>query len=224
MVVLEQRKNGVPPQDSEERCGKMEEKLLETLHGYRDAARKLKEAAPTIALEGDMPEEVQTALVRMAEATSLNEKLSLCEAFLNEETPEEVAEAFYEAQEEISRVMDGAFLEVDKYSSDSEEFQRQVELLSANSESSGLTDDLLKLYKCEGIIRMAYGSMQKVPIIGTPGYTMTQFEEQEAEHMSDIERTLLEKTGVDVYALLEIRTKLIESVRRTLKGDMAEKE
>jgi len=202
----------------------MEEKLLETLHGYRDAARKLKETVPTIALDGDMPEEVQAALLRMAEATSLDEKLNLCEAFLNEETPEEVAEAFYEAQEEISRAMDGAFLEVDNYSADSEEFQRQVELLSANSESSGLTDDLLKLYKCEGIIRMAYESAQKYPVIGTPGYTMTRLEDQEAEHMSDIEQTLLEKTGVDVYALLEIRTKLIESVRKALEDDKAEEE
>jgi len=202
----------------------MEEKLLETLHRYRDAAKNLKETVPILALDGDIPEEVQTALVRMAEAMALDEKLNLCEAFLSEETPEDVVEAFYEAQEEISHAMDGAFIEVDKYSSESEEFQRQVELLSANSESSGLTDDLLKLYKCEGIIRMAYESAQKYPVIGTPGYTMVRFEEQEEVPMADIEQALLEKTGVDVCELMEIRTKLIESVLGALEGGHAEEE
>ena len=194
----------------------MEKDLLETLNGYRDVARELKEAYPTAALGSDIPEEAGPALLRMAAAMSLNEQLDLCEAFLSEETPEEVAEAFYEAQEEITRAIDDAFLEIEKYASYSEEFQQQVEALSANSESTGLTDDLLKLYKCEGIIRMAYESMQKYPVIGTPGFMMMRFEEQDNEATTDPEQYLLDKTGVDVYALLEVRSKLVANVQREM--------
>ncbi len=194
----------------------MKDNLLETLNKYRDAARELKEETPTAELVNDIPEEVRPAFLRMAAAMSLNEQLSLCEDFLSEDTPEEVAEAYYEAQEEITRAADDAFGEIEKFSSYSEEFQNRVEMLSANSESSGLADDLLKLYKCEGIIRMAYDSMQKVPIIGTPGFTMVRFEEQDKESTTDPEQYLLDKTGVDVYALMEVRSKLVADIQREM--------
>jgi len=191
----------------------MEDKLLETLNGYRDAAQRLKEDTPVIEL-GNEFSEVQPALLRMAAAMSLNEKLDLCEEFLSEETPTEIAEAFYEAQEEITHATDEALQEVDKYASYTEEFQQQVEALSASSESVGLMDDLLKLYKCESIIRMAYESTQKYAVIGTPAYTMMRFQEQEDETTTDPEQYLLDKTGVDVYALMEVRGNLIKAIQQ----------
>jgi len=202
----------------------MEEKLLETLQGYRDAARKLKNEVRTAELGNEIPAEVQLALLRFAAAMSLNERLSLCEEFLSEETPDEVAEAFYEAQEEIARAIDSAFHEVDSYASYTEEFQQQIDMLSADSESSGLLDDLLKLYKCEGIIRMAYESAQKYAVIGTPAYTMMRFEGQDEGAATGPEQYLLDKAGVDVYALMEIRGKLVDDVRRALGDAGREKE
>ena len=194
----------------------MEKDLFETLTGYRDAALKLKDAYSTAVLGSDIPDEIRPALLRMGAAISLNEKLDRCEAFLSEETPEEVTEAFYAAQEEITRATDDAYREVEKYASYSEEFQQQVETLSASSESTGLTVDLLKLYKCEGIIRMAYDSMQKYPVIGTPGFATLRFEEQDNEATTDPEQYLHDQTGVDVYALLEVRSKLVANVQREM--------
>jgi len=194
----------------------MENSLLETLNRYRDAARKLKEETPVLELGSEIPEEIRPALLRMAAAMSLNEQLSLCEAFLSEDTPEEIAEAYYEAQEEITRAMDDAFGDIEKHAAYLEDFQRHVETLSANAESSGLTDDLLKLYKCEGIIRMAYESMQKFAVIGTPGYTMLRFEERDQESTTDPEQYLLDKTGVDIYALLEVRSGLVADIQHKM--------
>jgi|AGTN01.2.fsa_nt_gi hypothetical protein len=194
----------------------MEDKLLETLNGYRDAARELRQTAVSESFDDELPEEVQTALIRMVAAMSLDERLEKCEAFLSEESPEEINEAFFEAQEGIGRVLNDAFLEVEKSVRLSPELENRIGLLSVNTESSGLADDLLKLYKCEGIIRMAYSSAQKFSIYGAPDQVIRMEEEDGEEAISDQERYIMEKTGVDICALMEVRARLIGDIQREM--------
>lgn len=194
----------------------MEEKLLETLKGYCNAARELSLTEAVENFDDEIPDEVQWALVRMAAAVSLAEQLEKSEAFLSEESPEEITEAYFEAQEEISHVLDDSFASVDSFIADSPELQERVENLSVSMESQGLADDLLKLYKCEGIIRMAYRSAQKYTIYGAPD-RLIRMEENEEEVVTDQEVYLKNKLGVDINALLEIREKLIADAQQKMK-------
>ncbi len=193
----------------------MEEKLLETLNGYRDAARELSRTEVLENFDDEIPEEVQSALIRMAAAMSLDEQFEKCEAFLSEESPEDITEAYFEAQEEIGRVLDDAYSSVDAYAASSPDVERRIEALSVNTESQGLSDDLLKLYKCEGIIRMAYRSTQKYSLYGAPDQII-RMEMGEEETVTDQEKYLMDKMGVDICALLEVRAKLISDVQRKI--------
>ena len=193
----------------------MEEKLLETLNGYRNAARELKLTAVSESFDDEMPEEVQSALVRMVAAMSLDEQLVKCETFLSEESPEEITEAYFEAQEDIARVLDDAFASVDGYAAGSNDLEERIEALSVHTESQGLADDLLKLYKCEGIIRMAYRSTQKFSVYGAPDQII-RMEENEEITVTDQEKYLMNKMGVDICALLEIRAKLITVIQQEM--------
>lgn len=193
----------------------MEEKLQETLNGYRYAAQELGLTAISESFDDDIPDEVQSALVRMVAAMSLDEKLEKCETFLSEESPEEITEAYFEAQEAIARVLGDAFTSVDAYAASSAELQERIEALSVNTESQGLADDLLKLFKCEGIIRMAYRSIQKYSVYGAPD-KLIRMEQDEEEAVTDQEGYLMNKMGVDICALLEIRAKLITDVQQAM--------
>ena len=193
----------------------MEEKLLETLNGYHDAARELSMTAVSESFDNEIADEVQSALVRMVAAMSLDEQLEKCETFLSEESSEEITGAYFEAQEEISRVLDDAFASVDAYAINSPELEERIEALSVNTESQGLADDLLKLYKCEGIIRMAYRSAQKYSVYGAPDQ-LIRMEEDEAVVMTDQEKYLMDKLGVDIYALQEIRARLINDAQQKM--------
>jgi hypothetical protein len=197
----------------------MENKLLETLRGYATAAKELGRTTVSESFDHGIPEEAQTALVRMAAAISLDERLEASESFLSEESPEEIAEAYEEAQAEITRVLDSAFLEASRYVASDNELERRVELLSVSTESSGLADDLLKLYKCEGIIRMAYRAAQRFPVYGTPRYMTSRNDEDDEEILANQEQYILDRTGVDVYALMEIRARLITDVQRAMGGE-----
>ena len=194
----------------------MEDKLLETLQGYASAAKELGLTTVLESFDDDIPDEAQTALVRMAAAIALDERLEKSEAFLSEESPKEITEAYDDALTEITRVLDDAFQEADKYMASDKDLERRVELLSVNTESSGLADDLLKLYKCEGIIRMAYQSAERFPIYGTPGYMTARQDEDDEEILSNQEQYILDKTGVDIYALLEIRARLLADVQQSM--------
>ena len=194
----------------------MEERLLETLKGYRDAAWELERTAVSESFDDDIPGEVQTALVRLVAAISIDDRLEKSEAFLTEESTEEIIEAYDEAETEVGRVLEAAFAAVEKYVESDKELERRIELLSVNTESSGLTDDLLKLFKCQGIIHMAYRSAAQYPIYGAPGYTTERDRAYEAGALTDQEKYVLEKTGVDIYALLEIRARLIGDVQRAM--------
>lgn len=192
--------------------------MLETLAGYRDAARQLSVTSVLESFDDDIPEEMQTALVRMAAAMSLDARMEKCEAFLSEETPEEITEAYYNAQEEIARVLDDAFDSMNTHIKNSGELEERIEALSVNTESAGLADDLLKLYKCEGIIRMAYRSAQKYPIYG-PIDQVFHMEEDEDEAVTDQEKYIMDKMGVDICGLLNIRAGLIEAVQKAMGSD-----
>ena len=198
----------------------MEEKLLETLNGYRDAARELSRTEVLENFDDEIPEEVQTALIRMAAAMSLDEQFEKCEAFLSEESPEDITEAYFEAQEEIGRVLDDAYSSVDAYAATSPDLEKRIEALSVNTESLGLSDDLLKLYKCEGIIRMAYRSTQKYSLYGAPDQII-RMEMGEEETVTDQEKYLMDKMGVDICALLEVRANLIGDVQQKIRKTQA---
>ncbi len=198
----------------------MENIVLESLKKCRDDAVDLENAIHAMdkndaADEGDLE---MSGLMFMAKAMMLDDELEKCEAFLNEESPEEVTEVYFEAQDLIERLLSAALAEIARNAGASKEFSSRLEAVSSSSESSGLTDDLLKLYKCESLIRMAYRSAQKFPIYGMPD-SISRMEE---ETVIDQEQYILDKTGIDVCELRDVRSRLLESVRGALTEKDAE--
>lgn len=196
----------------------MEEKLKETLNGYCIAARQLSKTTVSDSFDNELSEDVQSALVHMVAAITLDERLEKCEAFLSEESSKEVNDSFFNAKEEITRVLEDAFLKAEKMIAMEPELEKRVERLSVSTESEGLADDLLKLYKCEGIIRMAYRSAQKIPVYGIPANMMQQYENVEAGAITDQERYIMDKLGVDICALMEARAKLVADIQNAMRN------
>jgi hypothetical protein len=187
-------------------------RLLEIMNGCRADALALADNVSAIDSDSDIPEEIQDALSRIASAISLDIKLDKCEAFLSEDSADEITDAYFKAQDAISSVLNNSLAAVDEYMRTDKDFAERVDLLSVHTPSSGVTDDLLKLYKCESIIRMAYESAQKFPIYG--GAYMRDGIADEV--VTDQDWYIKCKMGVDLSALREIRENLAKEMKRKI--------
>ena len=190
----------------------MEQTIREAAKQVEEMARTLTETAIVPDYKTTAPEYVASALLQLYYAKTLEEKLQACQAQMSEDTDGETVEAVTAAQQAIDEAADAAFAQVEDYGREEREFAERIEGISLSDED-GLEGLLLKLYKCEGLIRMAYRYSTKYPIYGIED---TLLGVQGQDMIVDPEEHVSEEFGVDVYALIEIRDMLIARIQKAI--------
>ena len=194
----------------------MEQRIVNTANLYRQKAIRLLEFEADGSMDEHLPAYVQSAFIKLYFAKELETELEKCEEFLSEETEEEVFGAVSDAAEAIDSLAEEAFSVIDEYGKETIEFAKLIEELSASSDADNLIDNFYKLYKCEGIIRMAYRCAKKFPIYG-----IARSWEQQGNSESDValtpEDAIMSQMGIDINELLKIRQDIVESIK--VKGE-----
>jgi len=112
--------------------------------------------------------DMREALLRLYYAEKLEEEMEACKALLTEDTSEEGVNAVGDATEIVRAASDAAFNLIESYSASDAGFAANIDKLRLDDADDGLLDLLCKLYKCEGIIRMAYRCATWYPAYGPP--------------------------------------------------------
>ena len=204
----------------------MEQDILDIAAGCRSTSAMLMQAAEEAETNIGAPDYLHDMLLRLYYAIGLKEKMAECEAALAEDTDMDTVEAVLGASAAVDDAGDRIFTQLEEYAEDDEEFEAEIDALTL-SESVADVDDLLKkLYKCEGILRMAYRVSAHIPIYGMvttddQGAPEDKGRRIHADAGKPPEDFLKKKLGVDLDALHTIRQELIRLIAVRLKGEGA---
>jgi hypothetical protein len=188
----------------------MEQKIVDNANKYKRLATELAGMEVDRSMDDDIPEDVQAALLRLYYAKALEIEIEKCEDLLDEDTDEETVNAVTEAASAIDAASESAFGDVESYALKDAAFAQRVEEMTVNTETNGLLGSLIKLYKCEGIIRHAYRCSMKFPLYGTPTGQLGLL--QETDSATDAEEEIMKTLGVNIYELLELRERLVKEI------------
>lgn len=187
-----------------------EERIVGTANQYSELAKMLTETAEEAKHDGEEPGYIHDALLRLFYVIRLEDKMEKCQELLTEDSGEETVEAVTEAAQAVQEASDAVFGYVEDYSASDREFEQKMESLTLGSPDEGLDDLLCKLYKCEGIIRLAYRCATHYPTYGLQGSLFGG--SADTEPITDTEGFISGNMNVDVLALLEARDKLIAAI------------
>lgn len=169
----------------------MDDRMLQTSQKYLQLALAIGSSEPAERMDGDLPTDVQTALLRLYEAAELGERIEKCEALLTDETQQCAVDALIEA----ARATDGAAAlameNIAEYARDDRGFERMLDALSASTEERGLEEKLLKLYKCESIIRQTYEYASAHSYTLTPEEYIAKRMDVDMDALTALKRALL---------------------------------
>jgi hypothetical protein len=188
----------------------MEQKIVDNANKYKRLATELAGMEVDRSMDDDIPEDVQAALLRLYYAKALEIEIEKCEDLLDEDTDEETVNAVTEAASAIDAASESAFGDVESYALKDAAFAQRVEEMTVSTETNGLLGSLIKLYKCEGIIRYAYRCSMKFPLYGTPTGQLGL--PQETDSTTDAEEEIMKTLGVNIYELLELRERLVKEI------------
>jgi hypothetical protein len=188
----------------------MEQKITDTANKYEELARMLENFELEQPIDGEAPEEVQTALLKLYYAKALEEEVEKCEGLLEEDSDEETVNAVTEAAYTIGRASESAFDEVEEFCLMDKEFAERIDGITAGTETESVFIKLIKLYKCESIIKEARSCSMKFPLYGSPAYS--NFRSEEDAVVTDAQQEITQKLGIDIYALFELRKSLIKEI------------
>ena len=194
-----------------------EERIIETANQYRELATMLTATAEDARLDSEEPGYIRDALLRLFYVIRLEDKMEKCQELLTEDSGEATVEAVIEAAQAVQEASNRLFGYVEDYSASDREFERKIEKLTLGSPEEGLDDLLSKLYKCEGIIRLAYRCAKRFPMYGLQGSVFGGA--ADTEPITDTEEFISGDMDVDVLALLDARDKLIAAIE-PLAGEM----
>ena len=178
----------------------MEKTIIEAANKYKELAEMLGDFWVERRIDETMPAKVESALLKLYYVKTLEARLEKCQEFLDEESDEETVAAIEDASSAIEQAAEDAFLTIDAYAEEDREFGETIEDLSVDSKTDDLMGHLYKLYKCEGIIRMAYRCAANIPIFGfqtdqadlTPDNTV----------MTDPEKHIMREMDIDIFKLI----------------------
>ena len=188
----------------------METDIINQAGRYAELARMLLESDKEARQDEGMPANIHDALMRLYYAKKLEANMEACQALLTEDTEEESVAAVEEAAQAVREASDAAFDLVESYSAADGEFTAKIESLKLDSAEEELDDLLYKLYKCEGIIRMAYRCATRYPTYGIPDSILGG--EPDTEPVADPEEYISDDMEVDIFALLDARDALISKI------------
>lgn len=194
----------------------MEQKIIEAANKYRENAIKLKDFDEQHVLSESIPEQAGLGLLKLYFALSLNAGIQKCEELLDEDSDEETVNAVADAARAAEDAADDAFTSVWMQVSRDKEFSQTVEGITEESSVDGPHTLLIKLFKCEGIIREAYRRTSNFPLYGAIG-SMSK-PQSDFDVVTNQEDYIYEKTGIDIYRLLEVKQTLIEDIERLIGG------
>jgi hypothetical protein len=194
----------------------VENKIIDNANKYKHLAQELTDMNIEQNMDEDVPEEIQAALIRLYYAKAFEAEIEKCEDLLDEETDEETVSAVEEAADAIESASESAYGAVEEYASEDKEFAHRIEQVTVSTEAEGLLVSLIKLYKCEGIIRDAYKCSVKFPLYGAPSSSLGVPQENTAP--MDAEEDIRQRLGIDIYELLELRQRLVTEIASAIKG------
>lgn len=172
----------------------MDDQMRQTAQKYLELALAIASSEAAERLDGELPTDVQTALLRLYDAAELGERIEKCEALLTDETEQSAVDALTEAARAVDGAAALAMESVAEYARDDRGFERMLDALSAGSEERGLEEKLLKLYKCENIIRRTY------EYASAHSYALTP------------EEYIAERMDVDMDALMALKRALLADI------------
>jgi hypothetical protein len=187
----------------------MEMNIIDQAGRCAELAQLLMEADRDAREDGDALGDVHEALMRLYYAKKLEADMEACQALLTEDTDEETVATVEEAAQTVREASDAAFDLVESHSAADGEFAAKIDSLTMDAAEEGLDDLLCKLYKCEGIIRMAYRCTKRYP---TYGPSDAFFGGESDEPVSDPETLIAGGMDVDIMALLDARDALISRI------------
>jgi hypothetical protein len=158
--------------------------------------------------------DMRGALLRLYYAEKLEEEMEVCKALLTEDTSEEAADAVGEAAEMVRAASDATFNLIESYSAADAEFAAKIDKLRLDDADEGLFDLLCKLYKCEGIIRMAYRCATWFPAYG-PFDTLIDARKGSIPNTPagvDPESFIAQAMEMDIMEMLDLRAELIRKI------------
>lgn len=189
----------------------MDERIVETAGQYQELAMMLAEPPEEEnGLDDETPDYIQSMLLRLYDVKALEAKMEKCEELLSEDTDGETVDKVMAAARTVEEASDSVFGFIEKYSTLHGDFEKKVEGITMDSDGAALDDLLYKLYKCEGIIRMAYRCATRYPTYGLSKSIMGG--PHDTEVVTDEEAFISDEMNVDIYALLEIRDKLLAAI------------
>jgi hypothetical protein len=193
----------------------MEERITDAANEYMKLALMLKESAAEVCMD-DAPDDISGALLRLYYVKSLEAKMTKCQEMLSEDTDEETVDAVLKAAQTVEETADMVFEIIEKYSDAHKSFYEKIENTVLASDEESLDALLCKLYKCEGIIRLAYRCAKRYPIYDIRGSILGGTSDTEA--LTDPEDLISGDMDVDIYALLEIRDRLVTSIGKMVSN------
>ena len=176
----------------------LEDRILETAQKYLKLAQDIMTFKAAERIDGELPTDVQTALLRLYYAKKLDVRLQKCEALLTDETAQDAFDALSAAAQAVDDATLAAMDYVKEYTRDDRDFADKMEALSMSSPTDGIEGLLCKLYKCESIIRETFEFASAHSYMLTP------------------EDYIAERMDVDMDALLELRQSLLDELSKAL--------
>ena len=206
----------------------MEQNTIDIANGCRRTAAMLEEAAQEAGFDIGAPGYFHDVLLRLYYAVGLDEKMTALSAQLGEDTPQDTVDAVLDASAAVDAAADKIFTQLEEYVRDDSTLAAEIDALTLGEKADDIDDLLKKLYKCEGIIRMAYRVSPRVPIYGMTltdeSWPLTPEGEtpDEDDVMPQPPEDLIEnRFGVDIDALFKVRTELAVQIGSKLKEDGA---
>jgi hypothetical protein len=187
----------------------MESEIISRAGRCAALAKMLLDADAQARQYGDAPD-IQEALLRLYYAGKLEEDMEQCQALLTEDTGTAAVDMAEEAAQAVRAASDAVFDLIESHSASDEGFAAKIEELKLEGAEEGLYDLLCKLYKCEGIIRMAYRCAKWYPTYGLPD-TLLGGEPGKPLGI-DPEGFIAQDMGIDIMALLDTRAALLKKI------------
>jgi hypothetical protein len=188
----------------------METDIINQAGRYAELARMLLDADIKARQDEGVGADIHEALLRLYYAKKLEADMEACQTLLTEDTEEETVTAVEEAAQTVREASDATFDLVEVYSAAYSDFAAKIENLKLDSAEEKVDDLLCKLYKCEGIIRMAYRCATRFPTYGIPSSILGG--EPDTEPVADPEEYIADDMDVDIFALLDARDALIAKI------------
>lgn len=195
----------------------MEQKIIDIANKYKELTLMLEDFALEEPIDDNVTEEVQAALVKLYYTKAFEAEIEKCEDLLEEDTDEETVNAVYEAAGIIDVASEASFSVVDEFCSHDKGFAKQIEGITASTETEDLFENLIKLYRCEAIISCAYKCSMKIP--KAVNRNLSAFQPEQDVTPMDAEEEINNKFGIDMYELVELRQNLLDKIGSLIKGN-----